>query len=99
MTTSCTGTSMRLRKRIARGGACAETTRWGHGRLCRDRPVIAAVASVERVRTDELTRERGNVMTRFMYESPVLIDMGRFADNTAGFGRFFADQLVGRLIP
>ncbi|MGC9500006.1 lasso RiPP family leader peptide-containing protein [Streptomyces sp. WG7] len=33
------------------------------------------------------------------YEPPTLIERGAFATATAGFGRFFADQLVGRFIP
>jgi hypothetical protein len=34
-----------------------------------------------------------------MYETPMLIQCGLFRKDTSGFGRFFADQLVGRLIP
>lgn len=33
------------------------------------------------------------------YETPTLIEHGSFTDNTAGFGRLLADQLVGRTIP
>lgn len=34
-----------------------------------------------------------------VYVPPTLIERGAFATVTAGFGRFFADQLVGRLVP
>lgn len=36
---------------------------------------------------------------RKSYEAPMLVARGSFTATTAGFGRFFADQLVGRLVP
>jgi hypothetical protein len=33
------------------------------------------------------------------YVRPALTEAGTFTEATAGFGRFFPDQLVGRLIP
>lgn len=44
-------------------------------------------------------RKEVNTMMKKSYETPALIERGAFAAATAGFGRFLADQLVGRLIP
>ncbi|MFJ4684980.1 response regulator transcription factor [Streptomyces sp. NPDC088789] len=45
------------------------------------------------------TEKEVNSSMKKTYESPALIERGAFAAATAGFGRFLADQLVGRLIP
>lgn len=45
------------------------------------------------------SRREVNIVMKKSYETPALIERGAFAAATAGFGRFFADQLVGRFIP